>query len=145
MAIYEVVYQFSDEEGRNTDRTLYADVADESALLTAAATMLAALEGFSKSGVTKYTYRRVVLVNEVPAAGSNIDAGATFVWNSALPIDPTSKLPDPVDAVKNGQGGIDLANALTLAYTDLYTAGPWRLNKNTPTQPTSVRRATLDV
>jgi len=145
MAIYEVTYTFQDSQGRSSDRLLIADVADEAALLTTCSAMLSALQAISKSGVLKYTYRRVVAVNEAGDADSNLDAGATFTWYSPLTIDPTSKIPDPVEGIKDGQGGIDLTAATVITYYELYTIGPWRLNRNVPTQPTSVKRAVLDI
>lgn len=145
MPIYEVTYTFADIEGRATNRLVLFDSADETALLISAAAMQVALAGVTKCGVEEYAYRRVVTAVDAPAAGSNIDPGATFTWDSVLAIAPVTKFPDPVEAVKDGQGGIDLADILTLAYTAVYLAGEGRMNRNNPTQPTDVRTAILDV
>lgn len=142
--LYAVTWQIMDEENRTTNREVLFEVVDEAALLTAAALMLTDLQAITKSGIQSYTYRRSVDVSNVPAAGSNIDAGATFRFNSALPISPTVKIPDPVDAIKDGQGGINLADALVIAWFANYNPGDCVVNITNPTQPTSIAAGTLD-
>ncbi len=144
MPIYAVTFQFDDVEGRSTSREVLFNVADETALLTAAGLMETDLQAMSNCGIQKYTYRRSVVVSNAPAAGSNIDPGATFRFNSALPIAPTVKIPDPVAAIKDGQGGIDLADALTIAWFANYNPGDCVVNISNPTQPTSIDQGTLD-
>lgn len=144
MAIYAVTFEIEDEQGRSTSREVLFSVADETALLAAAALMETDLQAMMKSGIQKYTYRRTVDVSNSPAAASNIDAGATFKFASALAIDPTIKVPDPVEAIKDGQGGIDLTDALTIAWFANYNPGDCVVNINNPTQPTSILTGTLD-
>ena len=144
MAIYAVTFIIEDEQGRSTSREVLFDVADEATLLTDAALMLTDYQAMTKSGIQSYTYRRAVSVLNAPGAGSNIDAGATFKFNSALPISPTVKVPDPVEAVKDGQGGIDLADAIVTAWFANYNPGTAKVNANNPTQPTSIATGTLD-
>lgn len=144
MAIYAVTFQIMDEENRTTSREVLFSVADETALLAAAALHETDLQAMMKSGIQSYTYRRTVDVSNAPAASSNIDAGATFRFNSTLPIAPTVKVPDPVDAIKDGQGGIDLANALVIAWFANYNPGDAVVNITNPTQPTSVAQGSLD-
>lgn len=144
MPIYAVTWQFEDDEGRSTGREVLFNVADEAALLTAAGLMETDLQAMSNCGIQKYTYRRSVDVSNAPAAGSNIDPGATFRFNSALPISPTVKVPDPVAAIKDGQGGIDLGDALVIAWFANYNPGDCVVNISNPTQPTSIDQGTLD-
>ena len=144
MAIYEVNIDLEDEQGRNTSRTVLFDSVDEAALLVALGTFITAYQAMSKCGVQRYTYRREVSVLNVPAAGSNIDPGATFVFNSPLAIDPTVKVPDPVEAIKDGQGGIDLADLIVTTWFAEYNPGSARVNRNAPTQPTSIKSGVLD-
>ncbi len=144
MPIYAVTFQIEDDEGRSTNREVLFNVADEAALLTAAGLMETDLQAMMNSGIQSYTYRRSVDVSNAPAAGSNIDAGATFRFNSTLPISPTVKVPDPVNAIKDGQGGIDLADALVVAWFANYNPGDCVVNITNPTQPTSMAQGTLD-
>lgn len=144
MAIYEVDITLQDAEGRQTTRQVLFDVADEAALLVDAAAFITDYQAMSKLGVIKYNYRRTVEVNETPDAGSNVDPGATFIFNSALPIDPTVKVPDPVEAIKDGSGGIDLSDLIVTDWFANYQPGTARVNRNNPTQPTSIRQGTLD-
>lgn len=144
MPIYAVTFKFQDEEGRSTGREVLFNVADEAALLTAAGLMNTDLQAMTQCGIQKYTYRREVDVSNAPGAGSNIDPGATFRFNSALPIAPTVKIPDPVEAIKDGQGGIDLTDALTIAWFANYNPGDCVVNISNPTQPTSIDQGTLD-
>lgn len=144
MALYAVTFKIEDEQGRDTTREVLFEVVDEAALLTAAALHSTDLQAMTKSGIQEYTYRRTVDVSNAPAAGSNIDAGATFRFNSALVISPTVKVPDPVEAIKDGQGGIDLADALVIAWFANYNPGDAQVNINNPTQPTSIAAGTLD-
>lgn len=144
MAIYKVTIRMQDEQGRITNRDVLFDVADEAALLTDAATYVTAYQAMTKLGVESYAYSRSVAVNEVPDAGSNVDPGATFTFNSALPIDPTVKVPDPVEAIKDGSGAIDLTDAIVTTWFAVYQPGTARVNLNNPTQPTSIRRGILD-
>ncbi len=144
MPIYAVTFQIMDEEQRTTSREVLFNVVDETALLTAAALMETDLQAMTKSGIQSYTYRREVVVSNSPGAGSNIDPGATFRFASALPIAPTVKIPDPVDAIKDGQGGIDLAQALVVAWFANYNPGDCVVNITNPTQPTGMIQGTLD-
>lgn len=144
MPIYAATFVIEDEQGRSTNREILFSVADEAALLTAAGLFEADLQAMMKSGIQSYTYRRTVSVLNSPAAGSNIDAGATFKMNSALAIAPTVKVPDPVEAIKDGQGGIDLADVIVTAWFANYNPGDCVVNINNPTQPTSISTGTLD-
>ena len=144
MALYAVVFQIEDEESRTTSREVLFEVVDEAALLTAAALMETDLQAMTQCGIQSYTYRRTVDVSNAPGAGSNIDPGATFRFNSALPISPTVKVPDPVEAIKDGQGGIDLADALVVAWFANYNPGDCVVNITNPTQPDSMAAGTLD-
>ncbi len=144
MPIYALTFKFEDDEGRSTGREVLFNVADEAALLTAAGLMETDLQAMSNCGIQSYTYRRSVDVSNAPAAGSNIDPGATFRFNSALPISPTVKIPDPVAAIKDGQGGIDLGDALVIAWFANYNPGSCVVNITNPTQPTSIDQGTLD-
>lgn len=144
MAIYVLKYDFLDQDGRETSRQLLADAADETALLAAASTMHTSLLTLSKCAVPTYSYTQVVAPGGSPGSGSNIDAGATFRFNTTLPINPTFNLPDPEEAIKAGSGVIDLTNVDVAAWIALFTSGPWRLNRNVPTQPSGVLSAKLD-
>lgn len=144
MPIYAVTFQIEDDQQRSTSREVLFNVADETALLAAAALMETDYEAMMKCAIQSYTYRRSVDVSNTPAAGSNIDAGATFRFNSALPISPTVKVPDPVEAIKDGQGGIDLSAALVTAWFANYNPGDCVVNITNPTQPTSIAQGTLD-
>lgn len=144
MAIYEVEITLQDEQGRSTNRLVLFDVADETALLADAGGFMTAYQAMTKCGIIDYAYRRVVQVNNVPAAGSNIDPGATFLMNTALPVDPTIKVPDPVEAIKDGSGGIDLLDLIVTTWFAEYNPGTARVNRNNPQQPSSIRTGTLD-
>ncbi len=144
MAIYAVTFVIEDEQARSTNREVLFDVADEAALLTDAALMATDLQAMTKSGIQSYTYRRTVSVLNAAGAGSNIDAGATFKFNSALAIAPTVKVPDPVEAIKDGQGGIDILDVIVTNWFANYTPGTARVNINNPTEPTSIATGTLD-
>lgn len=144
MALYAVVFKIEDVEGRQTTREVLFEVADEAALLTASGLHSTDLQAMTQCGIQSYTYRRTVDVSNAPGAGSNIDPGATFRFNSTLPISPTVKVPDPVEAIKDGQGGIDLADALVVAWFANYNPGDAVVNITNPTQPTSIAQGTLD-
>jgi hypothetical protein len=144
MAIYVVNFEIKDEQQRSTNREVLFDVADEATLLTNAALHATDLAAMTKCGIQQYTYRRTVSVLTAPGAGSNIDAGATFRFNSALAISPTVKVPDPVEAIKDGQGGIDLLDVIVTDWFANYNPGTAVVNINNPTQPTSIDAGTLD-
>lgn len=144
MPIYAVTFQIQDEEQRTTNREVLFNVADETALLVATGLFETDYQAMMKSAIISYTYRRSVDVSNSPAAGSNIDAGATFRFNSALPISPTVKVPDPVDAIKDGQGGIDLSDALVVAWFANYNPGDCVVNISNPTQPSGMAQGSLD-
>jgi len=144
MPLYATNFVFEDEQGRTTARDILFIVADETALLAAAALMETDLQAMTQCGIQKYTYRREVGVSNAPGAGSNIDPGATFRFNSALPIAASVKVPDPVEAIKDGQGGIDLANGLVTAWFANYNPGDCVINITNPTQPDAMVQGTLD-
>ena len=144
MAIYAVQFSIMDEQGRATNREVLFDEVDETALLAGLALFTPVYQALMKSGIQSYTYRRSVDVSNVPAAGSNIDSGFTALWSTSLPVDPTTKVPDPVEAIKDGQGSINLLDPLMVAWFAEYNPGDARVNINNPQQPASIRRATLD-
>lgn len=144
MPIYIVGFRVVDEQGRGTSREVLFDAADEAALLVATGLFLPDFQAMTKSGVEKYTYRRSVAVNNVPGAGSNIDAGATFRMATPLVIDPTVKVPDPVEAIKDGQGGIDLGDLIVTTWFANYNPGSVRVNINNPSVAASITAGTLD-
>lgn len=144
MAIYAVQIKILDEQGRSTNREILFDETDEAALLSTLTTYIPAYQAMTKSGVQSYTYRRSVDVSNAPAAGSNVDAGFTVLWDTALTINPTTKVPDPIEALKDGQGGIDILDAIFTAWFAFYNPGSGRVNINNPSQPSGVIRATLD-
>lgn len=144
MSIYVLSISVMDEQGRSTTREVLFDEADETALLASLAIYIPAYQALSKSGVQSYSYRRSVLVNNVPAAGSNIDAGFTTLWDTGLVVDPSTKVPDPVEVIKDGQGGILIGSAQMLAWFATYQPGTARVNINSPQQPTAIRRSVLD-
>lgn len=145
MAIYEVQFDLNDEQGRSTKRNLLVDAVDEATAITQIGLMQANLELISKCGVDNATYRRSIGFVSAPGAGSNVDAGSTYRWDTPLVINPTTGIPDPEEATKDGQGGIDLGDVGVAAFVDLFVSGAWRVNRNVPTQPTGVLAATLDV
>lgn len=145
MAIYNVSFTIQDEQGRSTARTWPVDVVDEAALLVTAADFAVKIQAITQSGLIKYDYRRTVQVNNTPGVGSNIDAGWTLSWDTPLTINPVSKIPDPIEAAKDGAGNIDLTQADIAAWVDEFLVDEWRVNANQPTQPTAVIKATLDV
>ena len=144
MAIYVVKFRLMDEQGRSTAREVIFDVATEAILLTDAALFNTDLQAMTKLGVESYTYRRKVTVSEAAAAGSNIDPGATFRFDTTLAINPTVQVPDPVEAIKDGQGGIDLTDIIVTNWFANYTPGTAKVNINNPVTPTSILTGTLD-
>lgn len=144
MPIYLVSFKYTDEQQRSVNRQMLFDEADEADLLATLTGVQADLVGLSKCAVPEYTYSRTVSPGGTPGVGSNVDAGCTFTWASGLAIDPVSKIPDPEEAAKDGQGGIDLSAAIVIAYTDIFLSGTGRLNRNSPTSPTAVKSARLD-
>lgn len=145
MAIYQAKFTYVDEQGNDVSRAIVYDVADESALLTAVAADLPKLRALTKSAIVKWAYSKTTKLVDTPDAGSNVDAGCTATWDAPpLTTSPTSKVPDPKEAIKDGQGGIDLTNAAVIAYLDMFLTGSARLNLTLPTQPTSIIRFTID-
>lgn len=144
MAIYSVNFRLVDEQARTTSRTVVFDSADETALLAAAALHATDLQAMSKCGLVEYAYTRVVDVSEAAAAGSNIDAGATFGFETALAINPVVTVPDPVEAIKDGQGGIDLTDLIVTDWFANYNPGEARVNINNPVVPSAINYGSLD-
>lgn len=145
MAIYGVTYYFRDELGTTVTRELIAEVADEAALIVAAGGMAGLLGPITKCEIVKYAYRREVDVADTADAGSNVDAGMRFKWESTLPTAPVTRIPDPIDAIKLPGRVIDTSNANVAAFIAAFTGGAWRVNSTLPTQPTGVLAATVDV
>lgn len=144
MADYVVRFKIQDEQGRTTNREILFDAADEAALIAAAALYETDYQALMKSAIVEYTYSRTVDVGNSPAAGSNIDAGFTVRWDTPLVVNPTTAVPDPVEAIKDGQGGIDIADILMTDWFANYDPGSTRVNINAFVQPTAILSATLD-
>lgn len=144
MPNYVVRFNIIDEQNRTTNREVLFTVADEAALLTAAGIYETAYQALMKSAIVDYTYSRKVAVGNSPAAGANIDAGFTVRWDTPLVVNPTTSVPDPVAAILDGQGGIDITDALMTTWFALYQPGTARVNINAYSQPTAILSATLD-
>jgi len=144
MAIYSVKYKFQDVMGTIVDREVLVNAADEAAMLVIAAAHAADLDAFSKCGVVGYTYSREVTLVSTPAASSSVDAGATITWNTSLPIDPVTHIPDPIDALKLPGRVLDTAATEADDIIQRYLAGDLRVNRNNPVTPASVKKAVID-
>lgn len=144
MAIYRVVFQIADDQGRTTNREILFDEVDEADLLTSAADYATDYQALMNTGIVKYTYSREVAVNNAPAVGSNIDAGFTVQWDTSLAVNPTTKVPDPINGIKDGQGGIDINSTEMVDWFANYNPGTARVNINNPQQPDGIVKATLD-
>jgi hypothetical protein len=119
-------YTLEDSEGRQTARRVeiatQLTLADYEAAVTAFASALAAVTDLQ---CVKISYEIHTTDTFAGEAVSNVDEGATFV--AELDVVPARKavhkLPDPIDAARDGQGGIDLSNASIAAYLALWTGG----------------------
>lgn len=119
-------YTLEDSEGRQTARSVeIADqvlLADYTAAVTAFSAALAAVTDLACVKISFEVHTADTFAGE---AVSNVDEGATFV--AELDVTPSRKavhkLPDPIDAARDGQGNIDLDNASIAAYLALWTSG----------------------
>lgn len=119
-------YTLEDSEGRQTARSV--DIADQATLVDYQAVVTAfsaALAAVTDLECVKISFEEFTADTFAGEAVSNVDEGATFV--AELDTTPMRKavhrLPDPIDAARDGQGGIDLANASIAAYLALWTSG----------------------
>lgn len=119
-------YTLEDSEGRQTARSVeiatQATLVDYAAVVTAFSAALAAVTDLA---CVKISYEIHTADTFAGEAVSNVDEGGTFV--AELDTTPmrkaVHKLPDPIDAARDGQGGIDLDNASIAAYLALWTTG----------------------
>lgn len=119
-------YTLEDSEGRQTARSVeIADqvtLADYQAVVSAFSSALAAVTDLACVKISFEEHTSDTFAGE---AVSNVDEGGTFV--AELDVTPSRKavhkLPDPIDAARDGQGNLDLANAQIAAYLALWTTG----------------------
>jgi hypothetical protein len=119
-------YTLEDSEGRQTARRVeiaeQVDLATYESVVTAFMVELAAVTDLACVKVSVEIHTEDTFAGE---ATSNVDEGATFV--AELDTTPVRKavhrLPDPIDAARDGQGNIDLSHADIAAYLALWTSG----------------------
>lgn len=119
-------YTLEDSEGRQTARRV--QIADQAALLdyqNIATAYSAALAAVTDLACVKISFEVHTADTFAGEAVSNVDEGATFVAElDTVPMRKAIlKLPDPIDAARDGQGGISLDNASIAAYLALWTGG----------------------
>jgi hypothetical protein len=119
-------YTLEDSEGRQTARRVeiatQATLIDYEAVVTAFSNALAAVTDLACVRISFEVPEGDTFAGE---AVSNVDEGGTFVAN--LDVTPARKavhkLPDPIDAARDGQGNIDLSHVDIAAYLALWTSG----------------------
>jgi hypothetical protein len=119
-------YTLEDSEGRQTKRSVeiaeQATLVDYESAVTAFSSALAAVTDLACVKVSYEIHTDDTFAGETV---SNVDEGATFV--AELDTTPMRKavhrLPDPIDAARDGQGNINLANTDIAAYLALWTSG----------------------
>jgi hypothetical protein len=119
-------YTLEDSEGRQTKRSVeisaQATLVDYESAVTAFSSALAAVTDLACVKVSFEIHTDDTFAGETV---SNVDEGATFVGElDTTPMrKAVHKLPDPIDAARDGQGNIDLSNASIAAYLALWTSG----------------------
>jgi len=141
-----VTFSLTDAEGRSTTRTwttTSTTIADAITDVAAFAAILTAAFDCGLSGIT--ITQKDSAADFAPAAGSNVDEGATFKVTADDGYDYSIKVPIPKAAIRAGGGTIDLADPLVTAFTDQFlTGGKWRVNNRAPTFVTTVNKGLLD-
>lgn len=128
MPTYDVSVSIRDAFSGKTVRNYQVDAIDYPTALSDAAAMIASLEAYIGAGVLKYSVSTVTFENETPAAGSNIDEGATFQFDLGSGKTASLKIPSPDTGSVNTDRSIDLSDALVAALLAHWTAGPFLIS-----------------
>lgn len=128
MPTYDVSVSIRDAFSGKTTRNYQVDALDYPTALSNAAAMVASLEAYIGAGVLKYSVSTVTFENETPAAGSNIDEGASFQMDLGSGKTATLKIPSPDTSSVNADRSIDLTDALVSALLAHWENGPFLIS-----------------
>lgn len=142
---FQVRFSWLDGQGRTKGQTITTTAATIALALTDIADYAAKFAVISDGGLADVL---ISIKNAddaiVAGAGSNVDVGATFQFQTPSQGKKIMRLPMIKLALVSG-GEVNLADLGVVAWTDLFlTAGAWRLNNDNPTFQTAVLKGTLD-
>lgn len=125
MTAYSVVYELEDAYHRKTRKTFetVADIADEASALAVADALaddLAALTGLDVLG---YSVGQRIVYTDTVTAGSNKDAGVTFVLRKPDNRNADIKVPGPLTTIFDANGNADITNTLVTNFLNNFADG----------------------
>ncbi len=124
MADFLQTLSFVDAYTRKTARTYFITATDFVAARVVSDLNLLAVQNLSIGAVVKDSLAEIDQIASAPAAGANVDTGGTFSMALAtLGKSGSVSFPMINPSVVNGDGTINLADALVTAWTAQYVAG----------------------
>lgn len=120
-----------DSHGRTTTKRVECEATTLAQALTDVGGLVTTLNAISDLGIDVVTFTsRDVTLYAAPAAGSNLDTGATFVGTTDDGYRVAHKVPGIDDALADSSGSIDIADVNVAAYlANFLTAGNFRLSR----------------
>ena len=130
MPEYNLSLRYQDSEGRQRNkRFLSQTLTDFAAALTAGAALVTDFEAICDAEVLYYSIAQEIVEADAGGATANVDEGITLTVLKADNKKATIKVPCPVPGLTDGQGNVDLTNALVTAYFENFTsAGDWTVS-----------------
>lgn len=144
MTIYNLsVTMVDDDQRKTTKEYVSADLADEATALASAAALVDSLQDVTELEIISYRLaQRIVYVGAL-TAGANVDEGATITVRLEDNYDEVMKWPGPIQAIRNGDGTIDVNSTEVQAYTvNFLAAADWTISDGE--QISQVLRGKLD-
>lgn len=124
MPLFPATFTLLDAYARKTTRSFLLDAADFATAQTDLAAFAVSFQNITMCQLIESRLADQQFYAGVPSGGANVDEGATF---SVLLDTPGKKaaiqVPAPIEAARNPDGSIDLANVAIAAYIAHYTSG----------------------
>lgn len=119
MPNYTVTFTYADgqnREGRKSYRT--QTLADFAAAVTAAGLLYTDFAAICDADVLRYTISGDTIVSDAGGATANKDEGITIQVRKTNSMRDILRVPAPVTGLLDGQGNLDITNALVVAFVE---------------------------
>lgn len=125
MPDFVATISLQDAYARRSVKRFEGDFVDFATAETALDALIVDLDALSEAEVYSFTCGRKTGHTGSLVAGANIDSGITLSVMKTDGEKAVLKVPAPAPAVVNGDGTVDILNALVTAYVDNWITGTW--------------------
>jgi len=124
MPTFNLVLTYADGQNREGRKSFESEVlADWTAAEAAASALITDFEAICDAEVLRYALSQTYIESDAGGATANKDEGITIQVRKTNSERDVLKVPAPVAGMLDGQGNLDIANALVTAYVANFEVG----------------------